>query len=808
MPGLIASGEPHDDLTGAVQQIILSSSESDYLDQLIPLLKNAHTQTQVTPLIQALNHVSADREAEIQRICNTNHQEFINSVNQLQSVREGTVSLTSEIMELSRSIEATTEKLAEQKKALVDSRGVRQNIDDTTQALKDCLEVLRLANQVYDLLSKKSHYAALRALDELQNVHLREVTRYKIAELIERSVPATQRLIAEAVMTDLNTWLYRIRESSQFLGEVAFYHTEMRRDRQKKRQETDEYLGSFKINSAVELVADEEDEEDVLNNEAVQVDFSPLFECLHIHDNLGQMDKFRADYAATRRRQKDLLIPQSLDLLDEESDGLSSLLEGIAGFAIVEKATMDKTENFRAQADVDELWESMCQSAISLISVALDKVENDEKLLKVKGVIALFIQTMDSWGYSVNSLDGLLLTLFEKYAGLLKKRFSDDFQEILTTDDYMPMPINDAEEYTKVVNVSWYTPPEGQEDPQSLTYPCILPFSQMYPLVCIDIRNFLNQIYLFSDDHFKHATIIDSTLRQSLDELLVEKVCRSLLERLNTQYPGQIIQILTNLDHFELACKDLEGLLVEARSTSSAAGAITLAATKEFRAAKTKAEKRLFALINSKIDALINTAEFSWTLPDSGPQEVSDYMQELTQYLAITMSSVLLGLPEQIKEQIYTDALGYINKGILTMPLDPAVVRISAASAEAYALDVQHLVQFVENLPEGKPELLGSLEELRQTSDLMRLAAAGNGEDFFDTSKSAQRFGKVDKIKGAELLEKVEVKKSSDMPRSPTFAAGEGGGSSGFAFNNLARHAAQGSSLADRLGRFAQRDRS
>jgi exocyst complex component 6 len=42
-------------------QIILSSSESDYLDQLIPLLKNAETQTQVTPLIHALNHVSADR---------------------------------------------------------------------------------------------------------------------------------------------------------------------------------------------------------------------------------------------------------------------------------------------------------------------------------------------------------------------------------------------------------------------------------------------------------------------------------------------------------------------------------------------------------------------------------------------------------------------------------------------------------------------------------------------------------------------------------------------------------------------------
>ena len=784
-------------------QIILSSSESDYLDQLIPLLKNAETQTQVTPLIHALNHVSADREAEIERICNTNHQEFISSVNQLQSVREGTVSLTSEIMELSQSIESSTEKLAEQKKLLVDSRGVRQNIDETTQALKDCLEVLRLANQVYDLLSKKNHYAALRALDELQNVHLREVARYKIAETIERSVPATQRLIAEAVMSDLNTWLYRIRETSQFLGEVAFYHTEMRRERQKKRLETDDYLGSFKLNSAVELVADEEEEFDVLNNEEVQVDFSPLFECLHIHDNLGQMDKFRADYAATRRTQKDLLIPQTIDLLGDEANALSSLLEGIAGFAIVEKATMAKTENFRAQADVDELWDSMCQSAISLISNSLHKVENDEKLLKIKGVIALFIQTMDSWSYPVNSLDSLLLTLFDKYSSLLKKRFSDDFQEIVATDDYMPMPINNSDEYTKVVNVSWYTPSEGQEDPETLSYPCVLPFSQMYPLVCIDIRNFLNQIYLFSDDHFRHTTVIDKRLKESLDELLVDKVCRSLVDRLSSQYAGQIVQILTNLDHFEQACKDLELLLVEARSSSSAAGPIVLSATAEFREAKKQAEKRLFALVNSKIDDLIETAEYEWQ-STTEPDDVGDYMQELTQYLANTMSSVLLGLPEEIKNQIYFEALTHISSGLLALPLDSSQPRISAPSVAAYQLDVGHLVAFVSDLPE-KDILLPTLDEVRQTTELMALAADGKGEEFFDSSKSQARFSKVDKIKGAELLEKVQTRTQAGVEqaqKSPTFPEG---------FEHAKKPSVAGSTfggLGARFGDFARRDRS
>ena len=559
--------------------------------------------------MQSLTQYSADREAEIEKICNTNHQGFVSSVNQLLQVREGTVKLTTEILGLNQSIQSSTEKLAEQKRALVESRGVRQNINEATQALRDCLEVLRLANQVHDLLGRKSHYSALKALDELQNVHLKAVTQYKIADMIQKSVPATKKLIAEAVMTDLNTWLYRIRETSQFLGEVAFYHTEQRRTRQKDRAEANNYMSNFKLNSAVELTSDETEEFDLLDNEEVQVDFTPLFECIHIHDALGESDKFRVEYAATRRQQKELLMPASITLADPEGASLNELLEGIAGFAIIEKATMERAPGLRSAPDVHEIWDSMCQTAIALITKALHEVDNAEMLLRIKGAIALFIQTMDSWSYPVGSLDDFLLTLFEKYAELLKRRFSDDFQEIVSTDDYMPMPINKLDEYDKVVNVSRYTPDKLRDE---LRFPCVLPFSQMYPLCCIDIRNFLNQFYFFSDDHFQHLRVIDETLQASLDQLLSEKVCSSLVERLNSQYLGQIVQILINLEHFEVACQELEHLLVAARSTASAGGKIVLNATEEFRNNKKTAEKRIFELVNSKIDDLIETAEYDW----------------------------------------------------------------------------------------------------------------------------------------------------------------------------------------------------
>ncbi|RFN45108.1 hypothetical protein FIE12Z_10633 [Fusarium flagelliforme] len=751
-----------DDYASAV---ILASSDAEFLDQLIPVLKDA-THSNRTPLLtQCLSRYYEDREAEIERIGLTRHEEFLDSINHLQNVRAETVTLTQEILSLNESIATSTKKLATQKEALVNTSAVRQNIADATSALNDSLTILRAVNNAHDLVRRKKYYAALKSLDDLQNEHLvpiiqnRYSTQHRLADVIQKSIPASQKAISEAVMTDLNTWLFRIRETSQFLGEVAFYHTEMRRTRQKKRVEDDPFLANFKLNSAIELVSDENEDFDVLNNEELQVDFFPLLEALHIHEALGQLDKFRSEYGATRRQQKDLLLPQFIELLADDEQSLSSLLEGIAGFAIIEKATMQRIPHLRSANDVEELWDSMCTAVINLTSKGLSNVEDAEALIKIKTIIALFIQTMEGWGYAVATLDNFLLKLFDKYAELLKKRFSEDFQEIVSTDDYMPMAINNPEEYEKVVNVSWFS----QEKPtDQITYPCVLPFSQMYPLCCIDIRNFLNQFYFFSDDHFQHPTVIDETLRKSLDELLTEKVCKSLVERLSSQYLGQIVQILINLEHFEIACRELEQLLIRARSSTSAGGPVTLKATDSFRDNKKTAEKRIFELVNSKIDDLIDTAEYEWTAT-TVEKEPSNYMQTLTRYLSNIMNSTLLGLPREIKELIYFDALSHTAEKILALPLSNDVKHINPNGVAALAQDVDYLVQFVSSLENGQM-LRENLDELSQTIALLQ---TDNQDEFFDISTRNKKYGRVDALHGPMLLEKLTPVAASPVRSAP-----------------------------------------
>lgn len=270
----------------------------------------------------------------------------------------------------------------------------------------------------------------------------------------------------------------------------------------------------------------------------------------------------------------------------------------------------------------------------------------------------------------------------------------------------------------------------------------------MYPLCCIDIRNFLNQFYFFANDDFSRPNAIDETVKEALDELLSKRVCNTLVERLASQYLGQIVQILINLEHFELACHELELLLAAARSQNSTGGPIALAATENFRSKKKAAEKRIFEVVNSKIDDLIETAEYDWMAPVA-PAEPSNYMQTLTRFLSNIMNSTLLGLPTEIKELIYFDALSHAANMILAQPLSPEVKKINPNGVMALAMDVEYLAEFVDSL--GVPILRENLDELQQTVQLMQ---ADNTDEFYDISTRNKKYGRVDAIHGPVLLEK------------------------------------------------------
>ena len=370
---------------------------------------------------------------------------------------------------------------------------------------------------------------------------------------------------------------------------------------------------------------------------------------------------------------------------------------------------------------------------------------------------------MDSWNFPTVTTSSFLLVLFDKYADLLKRRFSDDFLEIVSTDDYMPMPIQNAEEYEKVVNVSWYTPDRSVSE---MAFPCVFPFSQMYPLCCIDIRNFLNQFYFFvNDSYFSRPEVVDERLKSALDDLLKTKVCASLVSKLSSQYLGQIVQILINISHFEIACAELETLLVAARSSPhhSTTSTVSLAATESFRSHKKTAEKRIFELVNSKIDDLVETAEYDFSAARAS-MEPSTYIQTLTQYLSNIMSSVLLSLPTEIKELMLFNAISHTAESILALPLSPSVRKINPNGVKQLSMDVDFLTTYVISL--NNIALQDNLIELQQT---VQLLGTDNTDEFYDVQMRNKKYGRVDPLRGPQLLEKL----THEVASTPIATAGD-----------------------------------
>jgi len=91
----------------------------------------------------------------------------------------------------------------------------------------------------------------------------------------------------------------------------------------------------------------------------------------------------------------------------------------------------------------------------------------------------------------------------------------------------------------------------------------------------------------------------------------VTNVNQPLSLRLDSKNLAQIVQILINLEYLENACVALEELLMNARSTHRV-GQLKLAATSEFGNARKTAAKRVFELVNSKIDDFLEIADYDW----------------------------------------------------------------------------------------------------------------------------------------------------------------------------------------------------
>uniref|UniRef100_D8PS05 Exocyst complex component SEC15 n=1 Tax=Schizophyllum commune (strain H4-8 / FGSC 9210) TaxID=578458 RepID=D8PS05_SCHCM len=689
-----------------LQQIHLldQSSSSENLEQLGPIIKQVHASRQQETFLRTVKGLVDAKDAEIEKICADNYQDFIHSVSTLFTVKSYTEKMKQNILQLEGSVSQLGKGLVDKKRALLQTKKTASNLDEAIDTLQACLRVLDVVNRVGDMIKDGKYWGALRSLEDIESMPPTSLSHTPFFEHLLSSLPSLRRQIKDAVTASMKQWLLEIRNVSAQVGALALEGMDMRIRKWRSRREKDPLLRMSKVGSAVEMVTYEKTEFNVLDNPQLRIDFRPLYECIHIYTTLDSLEELQKSYQADRKAQSDLILPSPLPLAS-----LSEYTQEISGFFIVETNVLQTTNNFRSERDVVELWDLLIARLIAGIEASLTTETDPDVFLKVKECLLGFIMTVEAPYYSTQPLNSFIMVLFEKYAKLLESHFSKRFETIVSQDDHLPMQVENDNEVDGVLEVILVTEQE-KYDIRRAPLPQILPWSQTFYLSCQDIRGFIQKFYTFVEGVSDHHRNIDDLLSKSLDSLLKDHISEPVAQRLaGTSTFSQIAQIITNLEYFQGACIELEKSLTKLRSANRG-GAISLNASTAFESTITRALTRLNTLTTSKLDDFFELSEYDWTPParESAP---SMYLYELINWLTTVVDS--LQVKETYKDEAYRGAVIYISDCLMDFLTGNSIPMMNENAISNILLDVDFLEDELKRI--GRGHLVAVFAELRAT---------------------------------------------------------------------------------------------
>jgi hypothetical protein len=147
-----------------LQQIHLldPSSSSENLEQLGPLIRQIHANKQQEVFLRTIQKLIESKDAEIEKICSDNYQDFISSVSTLFSIKSYTSKMKEKITTLDTSVSQVGRGLVDKKRALLQSKKTAANLDEAIDTLQACLRVLDVVNRVGEMIKEGKYWSALR----------------------------------------------------------------------------------------------------------------------------------------------------------------------------------------------------------------------------------------------------------------------------------------------------------------------------------------------------------------------------------------------------------------------------------------------------------------------------------------------------------------------------------------------------------------------------------------------------------------------------------------------------------------------
>lgn len=127
-----------------------------------------------------------------------------------------------------------------------------------------------------------------------------------------------------------------------------------------------------------------------------EVDFTPLFQCIHIHEVLGKRVQLKLEFDESRRLQAEVILHSPiLSLNNDDLSSLEKYIQEIAGFFVIEATVISTTHDFRSRSSVETLWQTCTGKMNAHLFEALAECNNPDLYLNIKLLVNSFISTME-----------------------------------------------------------------------------------------------------------------------------------------------------------------------------------------------------------------------------------------------------------------------------------------------------------------------------------------------------------------------------------------------------------------------------
>lgn len=775
-----------------------SLNSEDYLESLAPIVKDALRANGLSDLIHKLNDIVREKDDELTDLSMSSTQDINSCIDSIDRIHDESSELGKNLQQVSLFLNKSVYELVSRKKELIKCNDVTSKINETSNVLNLCIQVLEITNKIHELIKQNKYFSALKLIDELTNIHLPKVENYSFAVKIYDSVPLLTKTIKDESFDNLCKWVsVNIERKLEAIGDSLFDNIIRLQDNWdaiKKAEGPNSSFTPHKLNSPIEVaIRDPSNSYNIFFDKTLLINSATLYDAMLVYQTLNEDDQLSRMYHKEWIKKYNRVIypitssvgadsgssfaESSADFSDLNS--LEEYLKRIAAFFVADKHINIATKFLlRSNDNSNDLWDSyVTKLKPVLLKYLLNHLFNLDDIIDFKDLLGDFIQVMENNEYRILELYDVMMVVFrENFAPEIIKQFRADFIQLIHSDHYMPLVVSDREDYENVMKVCWYHPEVSFAAHKVKKMPVSFPFSEDFVDYCLWIRSLLDDSLAFIGRYYSHeqneinSIIVNEIFERALGKEKNFGISNDIKDFIdeNSHNKEVISQTYVNLEYYLYSLYEIGKLVNQKLRTHTgiginnidAKGTFVLRAVDHLTQVRKYSEDAIFNMVDQKIKDLLETVEYNDWLPSRPNDDASYFVKDFALYLENIFTSTFSNLPSSLRTLGLFRSFDYISEYFLNILKD--CDRYNMIAIDNFDLDITYLEDLMRQLYStgaeddgsgGSVALQSTFEELRQCIDLLKL---NNYEDF--TKNPSYRMRKYNRIpfeEGMKLIGKM-----------------------------------------------------